>query len=88
MNEEKRRYIAIAECVNTYELEITQEPKHTFEDAVDALLELLGDEYSYRHHWLCKVIVIDTDGTVHDFYSVRSGTSKPSTNKDNWSRQW
>ena len=86
MNNQK--YIAIAECVNTYALEITQEPKHTFEEAVEELLELLGDDYNYRHHWLCKVIVIGADGTVEKFYFSSTGTNKPSPDKDSWCSQW
>ena len=87
MNDNEIKYIAMAECVNTYELEITQEPQDTFERAIESLLEQLGDDYSYRHHWLCKVLAISSNG-VEDFYFSRTGTSKPSTNKDSWSRQW
>lgn len=82
------KYIAMAECVNTYELEVTQEPYGTFEAAVEALLDQLGDEYNYRHHWLCKVLAIGTEGEVHKVYFDRTGTSKPSTDADVWSTLW
>lgn len=82
------KYIAMAECVNTYELEITQEPYGTFDEAVEVLLEQLGDEYSHRHHWLCKVLAIGIDGEIHKVYFARTGTDKPSTDPDVWSKLW
>lgn len=88
-NEVDNRYVAFCECVNTYEICIPSEGEvyTNFTEAVQALLEEMP-EYSYRHHWMCKVIEITPEGETVNLYFDRTGTSKPSTDQDEWSRVW
>ena len=85
-NEGKRRFIAICECVNTYELNMT-ESFTTFSEAVEDLIERMP-EYYHRHHWLCKVMEVDQQGEPINMYFKRTGTSKPPTEQDGWSKVW
>ena len=88
-SETDNRYIAFCECVNTYDICMAsnEEAYTSFTEAVEALIEEMP-EYHYRQHWMCKVVEITPSGRTVNMYFDRTGTSKPSTDKDEWRRIW
>jgi hypothetical protein len=78
-----KKYYAVFECMNTYEMGVDQEGQDSLQEAIDWMKENIPSHI--KHLFMFKILAIDTcSGIICKLYFARSARVPPANDFRDW----